>query len=173
MLSRFLVFLFACLLFSFPAQAENLQTDVSCYNADDYAAEQMMRFQSQMMVIGMVCRDYSSSMGGSYELYQNFSQAHQRLIRRYEQRLINLFKQEGSDNAVNDLHELRTQIANSLSRYAMKISPPKFCQALLPRLEKIITVSEDGIEKMVSTVSNSQESTRPLCFAQKNAKKKK
>lgn len=136
----------------------------ACYDDSSYAAEQMVRFQTQLMVIGMVCQRYSADDNkDTYQKYQIFSKRNEDLIRKYEQDLVELYSKEQKKQPERALHNLRTNIANDLSRYAMRMTPERFCDFFESRIGQALSMNQVELNEIINRTTEGQISSRPLC----------
>jgi hypothetical protein len=105
------------------------QVFAACYTPEQYRAEQAIRFHTQFMLIGMLCRNAFGE--DSYASYQRFTDRNQGVIAAEENRLISYFAQNGDEAPDGALHTLRTNIANAYSMQAMKSQ--NFCRMMVNR----------------------------------------
>jgi hypothetical protein len=135
-----------------------------CYTPDQFRAEQVVRYHSQMMVIGMLCgRPYKQN---TYAAYQAFTKRHERTIRAEEDRLIAFFRQSGVASPTRALHDLRTGLANEMSMRAMN-AKGAFCRSMVSRYVQAKRVDTETFRTWINTLSPDADlrSTRPVCAA--------
>lgn len=135
-----------------------------CYTPDQFRAEQVVRYHSQMMVIGMLC-------GGPYKqdtyaAYQAFTKRHEHTIRAEEDRLIAFFRQSGAASPTRALHDLRTGLANEMSMRAMN-ARGAYCRSMVSRYVQAKKVDPETFRQWIKTLSPASDlrSTRPVCAA--------
>lgn len=155
----------ALLFITFLMTSSALAEESMCYDNQSYAAEQMVRFQTQLMMIGMVCQRYSDTEEkDTYQKYQIFSKRYEDLIQKYEQNLVTMYKNEGVTKPERMLHNLRTNIANDMSRYAMRMTPERFCDFFENRIEQALAMKQGDLKDLIQQVTEGQVSSRPLCM---------
>ena len=134
----------------------------ACYGPAEYEAEQGLRIHSELMVIGLTCQKMP---GGTqlYGKYQKFTQKHQDLIAGYEARLISFYRQEGDSNPDKELHTLRTDLANQISKHAIKMSMVSFCQNFSSRLDTALKMDGAGFRRWARKEWPNTRTSRPVC----------
>jgi hypothetical protein len=146
-----------CLSISGAAQAAS-----GCYTQREVEAEQGLRITSELMVIGLTC---IKMPGGQnlYSKYQQFTQKNQSLISGYEADMIAYYRKQGSANAEKDFHTMRTGLANSISKQAIKMSTVSFCNNFKGRLDKALGMSQQDVRKWAQHVWPNSPTTHPIC----------
>ncbi len=152
---RIFVFLFA-LFIPFQVMAAG-----ACYQANQYTAEQVVRFQTQLMVIAMMCDPHTERE--LYGDYQKFSQANQSFIQGNEKELLHFFQNDKSKSSEKSLHTLRTQIANEIAQYASAHVPSKFCRKFESRIDEAVNLQPDDLTVLVKGMGTELPSMYPLC----------
>jgi hypothetical protein len=132
----------------------------ACYTQAQYRAEQAVRYQTQLMVAGMLCQ---SANPRSYSNYQAFTQRNTGTINRAENVLMAFFKEHRTPQAELSLHTLRTNMANDISIKAMQLSLPVYCKQALPRLTEASALQPRQFETYLTKLDLKQTSTRPVC----------
>lgn len=160
--------LIGCLLWVLTAYAvfaapEKTTAQPKCYTPQQYRAEQAIRYQTQLMVAGMLCQQQAGQH--IYNQYQGFSVRNQDVITRAENQLIGFFRIHGTDaTPERSLHSLRTNLANELSMRAMGQSLDKFCAHAIPRVKQAAMMQPRQFEKHLMDLSLSHTATRPVCM---------
>lgn len=92
-----------------------------CYAPDEAEAEQGLRLQNEMLLVGMAC--------GQGTNYKNFVEAHKDLWQDYEETLKAFFKTKlQSPNPKQQLEALEVQISNEAALRMAQISRPLYCR---------------------------------------------
>ncbi len=133
-----------------------------CYSEAQYRAEQAVRYQTQLMVAGMLCQSMSPA---SYSNYQAFTQRNETTVARAENVLIGWFREHNTPQPELSIHTLRTNMANDISIKAMQQSLPVYCRLALPRLKEAAALQPRQFETYLTKIDLRQTSTRPVCSA--------
>jgi hypothetical protein len=151
-------------VFAMPEQtAENKIAQPKCYTAQQYRAEQAIRYQTQLMVAGMLCQQQAGQQ--IYSQYQGFSLRNQDVITRAENQLIGFFRVHGTEaTPERSLHTLRTNLANELSMRAMGQSMDKFCATAIPRVKQAAMMQPRQFEKHLMDLTLTHTSYSPVCM---------
>lgn len=162
--NRMFCLLMIAALAALPASAAWAGRD-SCYSLSEAEAEQGIRIHSELMVIGLNCQHiYKSNGRNLYRTYQEFTSDHQDLFARYEEILINYFRnREGLKNPVGELNSMRTQLANKISNDAARMRPDIFCARYSPRITRASSFTRDQLRQWAATYFPSHPVSRPLC----------
>lgn len=124
-----------------------------CYSPKEVEAEQGVRILSELMVIGLNCQHLTPrGQENLYTQYKKFSLKHEGLFSGYENTLLNFYRTEGVANPDAKLHEMRTDVANKISKDAAVMRPDAFCAAYAPRISKARQMSETKIRRWAATV---------------------
>lgn len=136
----------------------------ACYTQKEAEAEQGIKIQSELMVIGLNCAHKAKDGDPSlYVQYQIFSRAHLDLFQGYEETLLGHYtslKMEDPDDA---LKKLRTGFANQISSEAAGMRPDVFCYYYAPRITKATELSRDQVRQWASMDFTTHPTTKPLC----------
>ena len=133
----------------------------SCYKSNEYQAEQVVRFQTQLMVIAMVCDPHTDQE--LYGDYQKFSKVNETVIKTKEKELIKFFQHDNAKSSLKKLHTLRTDIANEMAQYASTQVPSKFCAKFKSRIDEAINLKPDDLMTLVDDMGTDLPSSHPLC----------
>jgi hypothetical protein len=131
-----------------------------CYTAEQAAAEQAIRIQSELMVVGLNCQHLATGPGGQnlYAAYRGFAAQHDDLFAGYEATL-----QRALGGGQEALRALRTDLANGVSRDAAVMRPDRFCARYAPRIAAATAMDADTLRRWIATPYASHPPTRPLC----------
>lgn len=160
-LSFLTMFMVATVLGSTGASARS----PSCYRADEAQAEQGVRIESELMVIGLNCQAMHS-ISGSQNLYVEYRQwvaKHNGVFSEYENRLINYYRRQGSKNPEASLHTLRTILANKVATDAAHMRPDLFCAKYAPRISKVSSMDDATIRRWSATFFPGHPPSHPVC----------
>lgn len=146
---------------SFPAWA------VRCYTPETFQSEQLLRYRSQLMLTGMMCRKYAK--GDPYKAYLAFVEKIEPLVQKHEGKLLQHFRQEKNRHPQKALHSLKTTIANETADFSAKFAPRDFCRAMLKQIQEAQKMPLSVVEKRLALVAHNPDrpSTRPLCVQPK------
>lgn len=134
-----------------------------CYTRAQAEADQGLRIQSELMVIGLNCQDIGARHGMTpYQDYRKFSQTHSNLIQKYELLLLQFYSQNGL-NQKDALNALRTNYANAISKVSAVQRPDVFCARHIGRIDKASGMSEKQLRTWASTLYPSHPVSYPLC----------
>jgi hypothetical protein len=134
-----------------------------CYTPQQYRAEQAVRYQTQLMVAGMLCQQQAGQQ--IYSQYQGFSLRNQEVITRAENQLIGFFRVHGTETTPErGLHSLRTNLANEFSMRAMQQSIDKFCATAIPRVKQAAMMQPRQFEKHLMDLDLKHNSMQPVCM---------
>lgn len=154
-INKNIILSFAFLLMMGPAYAS------ACYTQSEAQAEQGIRIQSELMVIGLNCTHISGA--SLYAEYKNFNETHGNLIAEYEARLIDYYKRKGAEKPEKELHTLRTSIANNISSEAARMRPDIFCHEYAKRLSAVAAMDHEALEEWASQMFTSHPVSQPVC----------
>ncbi len=134
----------------------------TCYTQAEAEAEQGLRIHSELMVIGLNCQHMTPrGWTNFYAQYRDITNRHSDLLAGYERTLINYYQQAGRRNPERSLHDLRTDLANKVSKDAARMRPDVFCANFAPRLPKVAKMSRGAFRNWAATSPNS--SSTPMC----------
>lgn len=155
---RIIFVLIGLLGFVQAAQAE------TCYTKREAEAEQGIRIHSELMVIGLNCSHMSTANGKNlYAEHRKFTADHNKLLATYEKILMAYLTRTGVANAEKQLHEIRTNFANKISKDAAVMRPDKFCRTYAPRIEAVTKMDETQFRKWAATPFKEYPVSKPLC----------
>lgn len=144
---------------SFPAFAKS-----KCYTPNEVEAEQGVRILSELMVIGLNCQHLTpKGQENLYTQYKRFALKHESLFSGYENTLLKFYHSEGSPNPEGHLHQVRTDVANKISKDAAVMRPDAFCATYAPRIAKANQMGEDKIRRWAQTVFPGHPVSRAAC----------
>jgi len=143
---------------SLPSQA------ASCYTPSEVEAEQGVRILSELMVISLNCQHLTpKGQENLYTQYKRFALKHESLFSGYENTLLKFYAKEGQSNPDSHLHQVRTDVANKISKDAAIMRPDAFCAAYAPRIAKAGQMSEPKIRKWAQTIFPGHPLSKPSC----------
>ena len=134
----------------------------ACYGAREFEAEQGLRIHSELMVIGLTCIKMPQGQD-LYRKYQHFTVKNARLISGYETDMINYYGRKGVRSPEQRFHTLRTDIANEISRRAIKMSTLRFCRQFSPHIDQALAMDQQQLRQWAQHVWPSQPTTEPVC----------
>lgn len=135
-----------------------------CYTIEQYKAEQVIRYHTRLMVLGMLCQGVLKQ--NTYSDYQAFTQRNQIIINEQENKLISYFKQDNQPNPDRALHSFRTDLANAISQQAA-YSVTSFCQRYTHEWRQAKTMDPKLFKSWIASLNWKKESdtSKPLCGA--------
>ena len=135
-----------------------------CYSPKEVEAEQGVRILSELMVISLNCQHLTpKGQENLYTQYKKFAHKHEGLFSGYENTLVNFYSKEGAENPDTKLHQVRTDVANKISKDAAVMRPDAFCKAYAPRIAKASVMPETKIRKWAQTVFPGHPVSRQSC----------
>lgn len=144
---------------SFSAFAAN-----NCYSPKEVEAEQGVRILSELMVISLNCQHLTpKGQENLYTQYKKFALKHEGLFSGYENTLLRFYDKDGEANPNAHLHEVRTDVANRISKDAAVMRPDAFCKAYAPRIAKASVMPEPKIRRWAQTVFPGHPVSRQSC----------
>lgn len=137
----------------------------SCYNDQQFRAEQAIRYHTRLMIIGMRCQRVLSPT--AYSDYQAFSTRNQNVIRAQENQLVSYFRARKVANAERSFHTFRTNLANDMSMQANGPAVVQFCRNYAGVLQQAKAMKPADFQKWITKIDTKQTgaSTQPLCAA--------
>ena len=137
----------------------------ACYTIDEAEAEQGIRIQSELMVIGLNCQHLAKSSNGGnlYVAYRKFADGHGKLFRSYENRLLEYFKRTNDKNPEKSLNDLRTKLANKVSYDAANMRPDLFCARYGKRITQVERMNETMVRQWAGTIFPGHPVSKPVC----------
>lgn len=135
-----------------------------CYTPSEVEAEQGVRILSELMVISLNCQHKTpKGQENLYSQYKKFALKHEALFSGYENTLLRFYDKEGQSNPDSYLHQVRTDVANKISKDAAIMRPDAFCAAYAPRIAKAAQMPEPKIRKWAQTVFPGHPVSRKSC----------
>ncbi|SMF87516.1 hypothetical protein SAMN02982917_6304 [Azospirillum oryzae] len=147
-----------------PAKSSGPATP-ACYNRAEYAAEQMMRLHTEMMIVGLTCRTVVPDKK-PFDLYQDFSVKNRAMLSNSEASLIAFYKRSGGGNATRQFDMFRTELANEISRRAATIGIPQYCANFVDRSVAAKDLTPDDLRTLTTDEKGAglmHLASRPLC----------
>lgn len=155
-----IAFVFAmCVLVS---SGSTMAAGKGCLDGEEYEAEQGLRIHSELMVIGLTC-EKMPEWPGIYADYKRFTLKNEQLIGGYENRMIQLFRQDGLSKPDKELHNLRTRLANNLSRQAITMSTKTFCDTYGSRVKQALAMDSGKVRQWAQQVWADNPTSQPMC----------
>lgn len=133
-----------------------------CYRPSEIEAEQGLRIQSELMVIALSCIKVPDAGPALYAQYQAFTEKHQSLLREYERVMMSYYKGRGK-NANEQLYNLKTKLANDISKRAVSMSISQFCQRFGPRIPQAMAMDEAKLRRWAQHVWPESPTTVAAC----------
>lgn len=153
---KILLGLLLSVLMSAPAMAKN------CYSANEAEAEQGIRIQSELMVIGLNCQHMTPrGWKNFYQEYREIASRNKNLINGYEETLISHYSRSGSGE--KSLHTMRTNFANKISTNAARMRPDVFCSKFAPRIPQVGKMSSAEFQNWAASASTTERQAKPIC----------
>lgn len=112
-----------------------------CYSKAEFEAEQGIRFHTELMVIGLTCRD---AMGPGKDLFADYKRVTLALrdtIVGWERALIAHYKRTGAANPTRSLDNFRTAVANENAQRIASVTTPVYCQTQALQIERALALS--------------------------------
>ncbi|HYD31260.1 MAG TPA: hypothetical protein VEB64_10460 [Azospirillaceae bacterium] len=109
-----------------PAEAAK---PAACYTKGEYEAEQAVRFHTEMMLVGLTCKDVMPEKN-LFVKYREFTNRHRGNLMQWEKVLIEHFRRNYGGNATRQFDTFRTEMANQMSRRAASITSSQYCGLL-------------------------------------------
>ena len=135
-----------------------------CYSPKEVEAEQGVRILSELMVISLNCQHKTpKGQENLYNQYKRFALKHEALFSGYENTLLRFYAKDGENNPTAHLHEVRTDVANKISKDAAVMRPDAFCKAYAPRIAKASAMPEPKIRRWAQTVFPGHPVSRKAC----------
>jgi hypothetical protein len=135
----------------------------SCYRADEAQAEQGVRIESELMVIGLNCAGMRNGGQNLYVEYRKWAAKHGSVFAEYESKLLDYYKRTGTKNPEASLHTLRTVLANKVATDAAHMRPDLFCAKYAPRISKVSTMDDATIRRWSATFFPGHPVSKPVC----------
>lgn len=133
----------------------------TCYTQAEAEAEQGIRIHSELMVIGLNCQHMTPrGWKNIYAQYRDITNRNATLIAGYERTLINYYQQAGARNPERSLHDLRTEMANKVSKDAARMRPDVFCANFAERIPKVANMTSADFRHWAASAHNA---SIPMC----------
>ena len=155
-MNRILIFMLGLILafsLSLPARAAAI-----CYSSDEMEAEQGMRLQNELLLVGMAC--------GKAQNYRSFIEAHNDLWQDYEETLQKFFQDKNGMSqtaAKNNVSDFKVKFVNETGLRMAQISKPLFCRMHLKSFEDIKSKTNEEIRIKLRTAKPHQAPAYPAC----------
>lgn len=133
-----------------------------CYNRAEYAAEQLLRMHTEIMTVGLYCKELAAQ-DDPFGLYQKFTVAHRSDISAAEKTLIDFYAKHGGRSGFDTW---RTEVANEASRRSAIINVGIYCHEFIDRVKDSMSLSDDDLKTLSSNEAKGglmHLSSRPLC----------
>lgn len=128
----------------------------SCPVSPAAEAEQGLRIDSELLVIGLTCLK-TKGHTEAYQQYQNFVFKHKNLIARYEDDMITHYRARGFADPEGALHKLRTSLVNKVSKEAVRMPSEDFCRKFVSRLDQAVAMDEKKFRRWAQNVPVKQQ----------------
>lgn len=139
----------------------------ACYSRAEHAAEQTIRMHTEMMVVGLSCREVMPEHK-PFDLYQSFTVKNRATISGSEAALMKFFNKNGG-NGTRQFDTFRTELANEISRRAATIGTANYCQTFVERSKVANDLNAAELKTLTSDPANAgimHLASRPLCDVQ-------
>ncbi|AWK89072.1 hypothetical protein [Azospirillum thermophilum] len=136
----------------------------ACYNRNEHAAEQALRMHTEMMVVGLTCRDVYPEEK-PYDLYQNFTIKNRATLSSSEATMIDYFRKHGG-NGTKQFDTYRTELANEVSRRAAVIGRGEYCMNMVSHSKVANELTPTELKTLTSDPANAgimHLASKPLC----------
>lgn len=133
-----------------------------CYSRSEHAAEQLLRMHTEMMNIGLYCKELAAK-DDPYGLYQKFTVAHRTDLAAAEKTLMDFYAKHGGRSAFDTW---RTEIANESSRRSAIINVGIYCHEFVDRVKDSMALNGDDLKTLSTNEAKGglmHLSSRPLC----------
>ena len=159
---KFLLSLFFCV-----SLFQNVAMANSCYDRREAEAEQGIRIHSELMVIGLNCAHMADANGNNLYLeHKKFTEKHESLFATYEKIMMDYMRKNGNKSPEKELHTLRTEFANKISKDAAEMRPDLFCKSYAPRIEKVTNMDHLTLRKWAAMSFDGHPVSQPLCSSE-------
>ncbi len=137
-----------------------------CYTPEQYRAEQAVRFHTNLMIMGLYCKEVMKQ--DTYATYRDFTRRNQNIIKSEENRLISYFRTLGNKSAERQFHTMRTDMANHMSIQAGQ-GRGRFCQQYASYYERAKTMIPADFKRWIEQINLSSPavSSVPLCTSRR------
>jgi hypothetical protein len=156
--------MYKCLMVTISLLLISNMAEAKCYSLAEAEAEQAIRIHSELMVIGLNCQHLGpKGRKNLYIQYKDFTNKHGALLRGYENTLLNYFRQAGKSNPDREMHTMRTNFANKISRDVATMRPDAFCAYYAPRMPRAAAMNDGQVQTWAATFYPNFPVSQPLC----------
>lgn len=137
----------------------------ACYTRNEHAAEQLIRMHTEMMIVGLTCKNVVPEKN-PFGLYQDFSVKNRALLSNSEAAIIGHYKKTSGSSATKNFDTFRTELANESSRRAATIGIPQYCETFVERSKAAKELTPDDLRVLTSDEKNAglmHLASKPLC----------
>jgi hypothetical protein len=137
----------------------------SCYTRSEHAAEQLIRMHTEMMIVGLTCKNVVPEKN-PFGVYQDFSVKNRALLSSSETTMIGHYKKTSGSSATKNFDTFRTELANEISRRAATIGIPQYCETFVDRSQAAKDLTPDDLRVLTSDEKNAGLmllASKPLC----------
>lgn len=121
----------------------------ACYTPAQHAAEQLIRLHTEMMVIGLTCKDVAPAKA-PFAKYQEFTVKNRSLISKAEGELASFLGKGNKAAGTRQFDMYRTEMANEISRRAAIIGTPLYCSTFVDRSQAATALSADDLRVLTA-----------------------
>lgn len=133
----------------------------ACYSQEEFNAEQAVRFHTQMMVVGLTCRNAVPNQD-LFIKYKEFTNRHREALMRWEKVLIDHQRKMGA-NPTRGYDTFRTELANQLSRRSATMTSGTYCQFLAQGALAAEQLNDADLAALVNDDVVMRLASRPPC----------
>lgn len=137
----------------------------ACYTRSEHAAEQLIRMHTEMMIVGLTCKNVVPEKN-PFGVYQDFSVKNRALLSSSEAAMIGHYKKTSGSSATKNFDTFRTELANESSRRAATIGIPQYCETFVERSKAAKELTPDDLRVLTSDEKNAglmHLASKPLC----------
>lgn len=135
----------------------------ACYSKAEFEAEQGIRFHTELMVIGLTCRE---AMGPGRDLFADYKRVTLALrdtIVGWERALIAHYKRSGAANPTRSLDNFRTAVANENAQRIASVTAPVYCQTQALQIDRAMALSAAEAKRQVEDAKLVQVAAMQRC----------
>jgi hypothetical protein len=133
-----------------------------CYSRAEHAAEQFIRLHTEMMTVGLYCKELAAK-DDPYGMYQRFTIDHRSDLAAAEKVLIDFYARNGGRAKFDTF---RTELANELSRRSAFINVGIYCHEFVDRVKDTLALSVEQLKTLTNDEAKGglmYLASRPLC----------
>lgn len=137
----------------------------ACYTPAQHAAEQLIRIHTELMVVGLTCKDVTPDKA-PFARYQEFTVKHRSHISKAEAELASFLGKGNRSAGIRHFDMYRTEMANEISRRAAIIGTPLYCSTFVDRTHAAVALSPDDLRVLTADEKGAgvmHLSEAPLC----------